>query len=135
MTMRFATLALFLVVMASCGGGEEDAAPPSPAGETPEETWETLRAALLAGDWETAYDLIAPSVREEGEAAWRRAMTDPEVGLENRRYLARLLASEVSVFDGPEGGEEGGEIIVSGTPEEVAANSSSHTGRALREVL
>jgi excinuclease ABC subunit A len=36
---------------------------------------------------------------------------------------------------GPEGGEAGGEIIVSGTPEEVAANSSSHTGRALREIL
>jgi len=36
---------------------------------------------------------------------------------------------------GPEGGEEGGEIIASGTPEEVAANSASHTGRALREVL
>jgi excinuclease ABC subunit A len=36
---------------------------------------------------------------------------------------------------GPEGGEEGGEIVVSGTPEEVAAHPTSHTGHALREVL
>jgi excinuclease ABC subunit A len=36
---------------------------------------------------------------------------------------------------GPEGGDEGGEIVASGTPEEVAANPASHTGRALREVL
>jgi len=36
---------------------------------------------------------------------------------------------------GPEGGEEGGEVVVSGTPEEVAAHPTSHTGHALREVL
>jgi excinuclease ABC subunit A len=36
---------------------------------------------------------------------------------------------------GPEGGEEGGEIVVSGTPEDVAAHPTSHTGHALREVL
>jgi excinuclease ABC subunit A len=36
---------------------------------------------------------------------------------------------------GPEGGEEGGEIVVSGTPEEVAAHPTSHTGRVLRKVL
>ncbi len=32
---------------------------------------------------------------------------------------------------GPEGGRDGGRIIAVGTPEEVAANSESHTGRAL----
>jgi excinuclease ABC subunit A len=36
---------------------------------------------------------------------------------------------------GPEGGEEGGEIVASGTPEDVAAHPTSHTGHALREVL
>jgi len=36
---------------------------------------------------------------------------------------------------GPEGGEEGGEIVVQGTPEEVAASPQSHTGRALIGVL
>ncbi len=36
---------------------------------------------------------------------------------------------------GPEGGEEGGRIVAAGTPEEVAACPTSHTGAALRPVL
>ena len=36
---------------------------------------------------------------------------------------------------GPEGGERGGRVIASGTPEEVAATSGSYTGEFLREVL
>jgi len=36
---------------------------------------------------------------------------------------------------GPEGGAEGGEIVVEGTPEKIAAHKSSHTGRFLAEVL
>ena len=33
---------------------------------------------------------------------------------------------------GPEGGEEGGRVIATGTPEQVALMDSSHTGRYLR---
>ncbi len=36
---------------------------------------------------------------------------------------------------GPEGGNKGGEIIATGTPEEVAANPVSHTGRFLKKLL
>jgi excinuclease ABC subunit A len=36
---------------------------------------------------------------------------------------------------GPEGGEEGGLAIAAGTPEEVAAEPASHTGRFLAELL
>jgi excinuclease ABC subunit A len=36
---------------------------------------------------------------------------------------------------GPEGGEKGGEIVVMGTPEDVAQNPMSHTGRALAPLL
>ena len=36
---------------------------------------------------------------------------------------------------GPEGGDRGGEIVCSGTPEEVAACYESHTGRFLANVL
>src|SRR5881409_449582 len=36
---------------------------------------------------------------------------------------------------GPEGGEEGGELIAAGPPEQVAAEAESFTGRFLREVL
>jgi excinuclease ABC subunit A len=36
---------------------------------------------------------------------------------------------------GPEGGEEGGELIAAGTPEDVAEVEGSYTGRFLRQVL
>ncbi len=36
---------------------------------------------------------------------------------------------------GPEGGEGGGTIVAAGTPEEVACEESSYTGKYLREVL
>lgn len=36
---------------------------------------------------------------------------------------------------GPEGGSGGGEIIAEGTPEQVAANKRSHTGRYLKPLL
>jgi excinuclease ABC subunit A len=36
---------------------------------------------------------------------------------------------------GPEGGEEGGLVVATGTPEQVAQVSASHTGRYLRETL
>ena len=36
---------------------------------------------------------------------------------------------------GPEGGEGGGQIVATGTPEDVAANSASHTGHYLAPLL
>ena len=36
---------------------------------------------------------------------------------------------------GPEGGEAGGEVLVAGTPEDVAQVDASHTGKFLRELL
>ncbi len=36
---------------------------------------------------------------------------------------------------GPEGGDRGGEVLISGTPEDVAAFAGSHTGRFLKRAL
>ena len=36
---------------------------------------------------------------------------------------------------GPEGGGKGGEVVAAGTPEEVAQNENSYTGKFLRDVL
>ncbi|HUJ39091.1 MAG TPA: excinuclease ABC subunit UvrA [Candidatus Acidoferrales bacterium] len=36
---------------------------------------------------------------------------------------------------GPEGGEEGGRVVAAGTPEQVARNPRSHTGKFLQRVL
>ncbi|HEX2764431.1 MAG TPA: hypothetical protein VHM92_11415 [Allosphingosinicella sp.] len=36
---------------------------------------------------------------------------------------------------GPEGGDKGGEVVAEGTPEQVAAETRSHTGGYLKELL
>ncbi|MFM7797896.1 MAG: excinuclease ABC subunit A, partial [Planctomycetota bacterium] len=36
---------------------------------------------------------------------------------------------------GPEGGERGGTVVAAGTPEDVARNEASHTGRYLKPIL
>ncbi|MEC9475883.1 MAG: excinuclease ABC subunit UvrA [Planctomycetota bacterium] len=47
-----------------------------------------------------------------------------------------LIASSDHVIDmGPEGGQGGGQIVVEGTPEQVAACRKSHTGKVLKETL
>jgi excinuclease ABC subunit A len=47
-----------------------------------------------------------------------------------------MIKSADYVIDlGPEGGDAGGEVVATGTPEEVAACGHSHTGRYLRPVL
>ncbi len=47
-----------------------------------------------------------------------------------------VLKSADHILDlGPEGGDAGGELIAVGTPEEIARNPRSHTGRFLQRVL
>jgi excinuclease ABC subunit A len=36
---------------------------------------------------------------------------------------------------GPEGGSGGGDVVGVGTPEDIAANAASHTGRYLKRLL
>ena len=36
---------------------------------------------------------------------------------------------------GPEGGDGGGEVVGIGTPEDIASNPRSHTGRFLKEIM
>jgi len=44
-----------------------------------------------------------------------------------------IRASDWIIDLGPEGGDEGGSIVVAGTPDEVARHPASHTGQALRD--
>ncbi len=46
-----------------------------------------------------------------------------------------IKSADYIVDLGPEGGHAGGEVIAHGTPEQVAANSKSHTGVFLKNVL
>jgi excinuclease ABC subunit A len=47
-----------------------------------------------------------------------------------------LVKNADHVLDlGPEGGERGGKVVAAGTPEDIAEEESSHTGRYLRDLL
>ncbi len=47
-------------------------------------------------------------------------------------HLDVIKTADYVIDLGPEGGHAGGQVVVSGTPEEVAACETSHTGRFLR---
>ena len=46
-----------------------------------------------------------------------------------------ILQSDHVIDLGPEGGDRGGELVATGTPEDVAQNPASHTGRFIAETL
>jgi len=46
-----------------------------------------------------------------------------------------LLQADHLIDLGPEGGDRGGEVVATGTPEEIAACKGSHTGKYIREML
>ena len=50
-------------------------------------------------------------------------------------HLDVIKTADFVIDLGPEGGEQGGEIVATGTPEEVAQVERSHTGRFLRPLL
>ncbi len=47
-----------------------------------------------------------------------------------------VIKSADHIIDlGPEGGDDGGQIVATGTPEQIAKNSKSHTGEFLKKML
>jgi excinuclease ABC subunit A len=50
-------------------------------------------------------------------------------------HLDVIKVADYVLDMGPEGGPEGGEIVAAGTPEDVADEARSHTGRYLRQML
>jgi excinuclease ABC subunit A len=46
-----------------------------------------------------------------------------------------LLQADHIIDLGPEGGDKGGRVIVTGTPEQIAACPDSYTGIYIREML
>ena len=49
--------------------------------------------------------------------------------------LGEATTADYVIDSGPGGGEDGGRIIATGTPAEVAANPASVTGRFLRPLI
>ncbi len=46
-----------------------------------------------------------------------------------------IKSSDYVIDLGPEGGDEGGEVVAVGTPEEIAKNKKSYTGQYLKKIL
>ena len=46
-----------------------------------------------------------------------------------------IKSADYVIDIGPEGGDKGGELVAKGTPEEVAQNKNSYTGKYLKKVL
>jgi excinuclease ABC subunit A len=110
----------------------------------------------IAGFLAETSRLAAPARERAGERGTALLFDEPTTGLHFddvarlMRALRKLLAAGHSliviehnldvirsadwIIDlGPEGGDAGGEIVVAGTPREVMAHPTSHTGRALRD--
>ncbi len=68
-------------------------------------------------------------------SAFRRLLESGASLLVIEHNLDVIKSADWLVDLGPEGGDQGGKIIASGTPEQVARNPQSHTGRFLAKVL
>jgi excinuclease ABC subunit A len=68
-------------------------------------------------------------------AAFRKLVEAGHTLLVIEHNLDVIKTADYVIDLGPEGGEEGGRLVVAGTPEKVAGAEASHTGRALRQVL
>ena len=68
-------------------------------------------------------------------AAFRRLLEAGHTLLVIEHNLDVIKTADWIIDLGPEGGDDGGQVVVAGPPETVAANPDSHTGRYLRHVL
>ena len=70
---------------------------------------------------------VSPTSRRSSLLSCRRRGAD--------RSLELIKTADWIVDLGPEGGDEGGQVVAVGTPEEIAANQASYTGHYLKQVL
>ncbi len=68
-------------------------------------------------------------------AAFRKLLESGASLLVIEHNLDVIKSADWLIDLGPEGGEEGGKIIATGTPEQVARNTQSYTGKYLARVL
>jgi len=68
-------------------------------------------------------------------AAFRKLLESGASLLVIEHNLDVIKSADWLIDLGPEGGDQGGKIVATGTPEQVARNSQSHTGRYLAKLL
>ncbi|WP_107942141.1 excinuclease ABC subunit UvrA [Metasolibacillus fluoroglycofenilyticus] len=65
----------------------------------------------------------------------QRLVDNGETVLVIEHNLDVIKTADYMIDLGPEGGDKGGTIVATGTPEEICANEASHTGRYLKPIL
>jgi excinuclease ABC subunit A len=68
-------------------------------------------------------------------AAFRKLLESGSSLLVIEHNLDVIKSADWLIDMGPEGGDMGGKVIATGTPEQVARNQQSHTGRFLSRAL
>ncbi len=68
-------------------------------------------------------------------AAFRKLLQAGHTLLVIEHNLDVIKTADYIIDLGPEGGEDGGWVVATGTPEQIAAVEASHTGRYLQDVL
>jgi len=68
-------------------------------------------------------------------AAFRKLLESGASLLVIEHNLDVIKSADWLIDLGPEGGDQGGKIVATGTPEQVARNAQSHTGRYLAKLL
>jgi excinuclease ABC subunit A len=68
-------------------------------------------------------------------AAFRKLVDAGHTLLVIEHNLDVIKTADYVIDLGPEGGAAGGEVVATGTPEQIVQVEASHTGRALRDVL
>ena len=68
-------------------------------------------------------------------AAFRKLLESGASLLVIEHNLDVVKSADWLIDLGPEGGDRGGKIVATGTPEQVARNNQSHTGRFLAKIL
>ena len=68
-------------------------------------------------------------------AAFRKLVEAGHTLLVIEHNLDVIKTADYVIDLGPEGGAAGGEVVATGTPEQIVQVKASHTGRALRDVL
>jgi len=74
---------------------------------------------------------LSPEQREAIQLGFFEGLT--QLGIDHKTGGTNTAAWIIDL--GPEGGHRGGQIIGQGTPEDVAQNPASHTGRFLAKML
>ena len=74
-------------------------------------------------------------VRSVGISLLRRLSGDGNTVIVIEHNLDVIKTADYIIDIGPEGGDKGGTVVATGTPEEIAENPQSYTGKYIKGVL